>query len=179
MTEKPETDVSEENEKQAATTEELIDGGNELEAAREEAETQRNLYLRTAAELENVRRRAQRDVENAHRYGIERFARELLAVKDSLEMGLQAAQDAGEAGAVVDGFQATLKQLSQCLEKFAIEEIDALGQAFDPELHEAMAMQPADDQEPDTVIIVVQKGYKLHDRLLRPSRVIVAQTPQG
>jgi molecular chaperone GrpE len=148
-----------------------------LAAAEAEAQAQRELALRTAAELENVRRRAQRDVENAHRYGVERFARELLAVKDSMEMGLQAAEEGAgpDAEAVVEGFSATLKLLGQCFEKSGIAEVNPLGEAFDPELHEAMATQPSAEQAPDSVLMVVQKGYVLHDRLLRPARVIVAR----
>lgn len=150
-----------------------------LNAAREEADSQRNLYLRTAAELENVRRRAERDVAMAHRYGMERFAREILAVKDSIEMGLQAVEASGEQGPAAEGFRATLKQLGQCLDKFEIGEIDPLGEPFDPELHEAMATQPAEGSEPDVVITVVQKGYRIHERLLRPARVIVARAPDA
>jgi len=152
-----------------------------LDAARAEAESQRELALRTAAELENVRRRAERDVGNAHRYGIERFARELLPVKDSMEMGLKSTGE-GETGeaadgpdAVSEGFRATLKLLDQCFAKYGIEEVDPVGDAFDPELHEAMAMQPSAEVEANSVLMVVQKGYRLHDRLLRPARVIVAR----
>ena len=149
--------------------------GAALAEARAEAETQRELALRAAAELQNVRRRAERDVENAHRYGVERFARELLAVKDSLEMGLQAAEDGRDDDPVVEGVRATLKLLEQCFEKQGIGEIDPAGSPFDPEAHEAMATQPSADTPPDTVLMVVQKGYRLHERLLRPARVIVAR----
>ena len=149
-----------------------------LEVARTEAESQRERALRAVAELENVRRRAERDVEKAHRYGIERFARELLAVKDSLELGLQTARDGGDDDAVREGLTATLKLLGQCFEKFGIEEIDPEGEPFDPEAHEAMATQPSAEATPDTVLMVIQKGYRLHERLLRPARVIVARTPE-
>ena len=149
--------------------------GAALAEARAEAETQRELALRAAAELQNVRRRAERDVENAHRYGVERFARELLAVKDSLEMGLQATEGGRDDDPVVEGVRATLKLLEQCFEKHGIGEIDPAGSPFDPEAHEAMATQPSADTPPDTVLMVVQKGYRLHERLLRPARVIVAR----
>jgi len=149
-----------------------------LAAARSEAESERERALRAVAELENVRRRAERDVEKAHRYGIERFARELLAVKDSLELGLQTAGDGGDDDAVREGLTATIKLLGQCFEKFGIEEIDPAGDRFDPEAHEAMATQPSAEATPDTVLLVVQKGYRLHERLLRPARVIVARTPE-
>jgi molecular chaperone GrpE len=175
--ETPEADSSdaESKDSEAGMSDEVGQDRDELQTALEEAEAQRNQYLRTAAELENVRRRAQRDVENAHRYGMERFARELLGVKDSLELGLQTAQESSAGAVAIDGFKATLKQFSQCVEKFGVEEVDPVGQPFDPELHEAMAMQPSQSHEAGTVMTVIQKGYRLHDRLLRPARVIVAQ----
>ncbi len=160
----------------AAVTAETADPADALDALRAEADAQRELALRTAAELENVRRRAERDVENAHRYGVERFAKELLAVKDSMEMGLRSAAEGGEVAAGVgEGFAATLKLLSQCFEKYGIAEVDPVGQPFDPEWHEAMAMQPSEEAAANTVLMVVQKGYRLHERLLRPARVIVSR----
>jgi molecular chaperone GrpE len=146
-----------------------------LEEARADAESARELHIRAAAELENVRRRAARDVENAHKYGVERLAAEMLAVKDSLEMGLDSAREAGIDKAVEEGFDAVLKLLVQCLGKFGISEVNPDGDVFDPELHEAMAAQPSADVEPGVVLNVVQKGYRIHDRLLRPARVIVSR----
>lgn len=151
---------------------------SQLEAARSEAAAAREQHLRAVAELENVRRRAARDVENAHKYGIERMASELLAVKDSMEIGLQSAEASDEDSAVAEGFRATLKLLDQCLAKFGISEIDPEDEVFDPELHEAMAAQPSATHEPGTVMMVVQKGYRIHDRLLRPARVIVSRTAE-
>ncbi len=147
-----------------------------IAALEQEIAEHRDQCLRAVAELENVRRRASRDVENAHRYGVERFARELLDVADSMEMGLAAAERAGDA-AVAEGFEATLRKLSQLLEKFGITPIDPAGAPFDPQFHEAMAAQPDPDAAPDSVLTVVQKGYQIHDRLLRPARVIVAKAP--
>ena len=129
-------------------------------------------YLRAAAELENVRKRAVRDVENAHTFALERFSKELLAVKDSLEMGL-AAENA-DADSLREGSEATLKMLVTTLERFGIAEIDPVGEPFDPEFHEAMTMQPAPDAEPGSVLTVIQKGYTLNGRLLRPAMVVVA-----
>lgn len=146
-----------------------------LDAALEEVASLREQHLRAAAEMENVRRRAARDVENAHRYGIERFAAELLSVADSMEMGLQSISEVESTGPVGEGFRATLKQLGQCLERFGITPIDPLGELFDPELHEAMTVQPAPDKTPGSVLTVIQKGYRIHDRLLRPARVIVVR----
>lgn len=150
-----------------------------LQRAENSAAEFREQFLRTAAELENVRRRASRDVENAHRYGVERFAREILAVLDSLEMGRDAARGAGEGGAVAEGMDATLRLLVSVLEKFGVTPIEAAGQPFDPEAHEAIMTQPSAEAEPDTVIGVVQQGYHIHDRLLRPARVIVARPPDA
>lgn len=149
----------------------------ELAAAKAQAAEFRDQYVRAVAELDNVRRRAQRDVENAHRYGIERFARELLAVADSMEMGLDAARQSDNAQAVVEGFEATLRLLQSVFEKFGITRLDAAGKRFDPDWHEAMTTQPSADVPPDTVLAVVQTGYRIHDRPLRPARVIVARAP--
>lgn len=130
-------------------------------------------YLRAAAETENVRKRASRDVERARRYALEAFGKEMLAVRDSFEMGLDAA-DSADAATLVEGSMATLKLLTTTLERFGIIEVDPLGEPFDPELHEALSMQPSADAEPGSVLIVVQKGYSLNGRLLRPAMVIVA-----
>jgi molecular chaperone GrpE len=130
-------------------------------------------YLRAAAELENVRKRAARDVENAHKYALERFATELLAVLDSLEMGLAAGEDA-DTETLLKGKEAILKQLQAIMERFGVEEVDPHGEPFDPALHEAMTVQPSADVEPGSVVTVFQKGYALNGRLLRPARVVVA-----
>jgi len=161
---------------QAEPTREELEA--QLQAARAEADAAREQHLRAVAELENVRRRAARDVENAHKYGVERLASELLAVKDSMEIGLQAAEASDEDSAVAEGFRATLKLLDQCLAKFGISAINPEDEAFDPEFHEAMAAQPSATHEPGTVMMVVQKGYRIHDRLLRPARVIVSRAAE-
>lgn len=163
------------NDEAAVEQTEVVTPQEELDAARAEVARLREQHLRAAAELENVQRRAARDVENAHRYGIERFAAELLAVADSMEMGLQSIPQEGTDGPVAEGFRATLKQLTQTLERFGITQIDPLGEAFDPEFHEAMTVQPAPDKTPGSVLTVIQKGYRIHDRLLRAARVIVVR----
>ncbi len=147
-----------------------------LAAAEAQAQENRENHLRALAEIENVRRRAVRDVENAHRYGLEKFASELLAVRDSLELGLEAGEKA-DIRSLLSGKEATLKLLAKAFEKFNITEINPLGEPFDPQFHEAMAMQESDSAEPDSVLQVVQKGYQLNGRLLRPARVIVARAP--
>jgi molecular chaperone GrpE len=130
-------------------------------------------YLRSAAEVENVRKRAVRDVEHARKFALESFGRELLDVRDSLELGLTAA-DGADVESIVAGSEATLKLLSTTFERFGIVEVDPEGEPFDPEFHEAMTMQPSADAEPGSVLTVIQKGYTLNGRLLRPARVIVA-----
>jgi len=145
---------------------------SELEKAQAAADENWDRYLRTAAELENVRKRATRDVENAHRFALERFSRELLAVRDSLEMGL--AVEGASVESLLEGSEATLKILSGTMQQFGIEVLDPAGEPFDPEFHEAISMQPSDDVEPGSVVIVVQKGYSLNGRLLRPAMVVVA-----
>lgn len=145
---------------------------SELEQAQMKAEENWDRYLRAAAELENVRKRSARDIENAHRFALERFSKELLAVRDSLEMGL-AAENAN-VDSLLEGKSATLKILASTMQQFGIEEVDPAGEPFDPEFHEAISMQPSDDVEPGSVVTVVQKGYVLNGRLLRPAMVIVA-----
>jgi molecular chaperone GrpE len=129
-------------------------------------------YVRAAAETENVRKRATRDVENAHKFALERFGKELLGVKDTLEMGIAA--DGASVESLIEGSNATLKLLGSTLERFGIVEVDPAGEPFDPEFHEAISMQPSDRVEPGSVVTVVQKGYTLNARLLRPAMVIVA-----
>jgi molecular chaperone GrpE len=145
-----------------------------LAAAEARALESRDLYMRALAELENVRKRASRDVEQAHKYAVDRFANDLVAVKDSLELGLIAA---GDVETLKAGTDATLKLFKKAFEKAGVIELDPLGEPFNPELHEAMAMQPSAEHVPDSVTQVVQKGYQLNGRLLRPARVIVARAP--
>jgi molecular chaperone GrpE len=139
---------------------------------------QREQILRAAAELDNIRKRAARDVEQAHRFALEKFVQELLPAVDSLEL---AAANAGKADAasLAAGQQATLKLLQKALEKFSVIALDPQGEPFDPQRHEAMAMQPSSTAEPDSVLQVVQRGYELNGRLLRPARVIVAKSPDS
>jgi molecular chaperone GrpE len=165
----------------AAPGEEAVSAQEQAHALAElEARAAENLdkYLRAAAELENVRKRASREVEKARKFALERFCGELLAVKDSLEMGLSVGVDA-DADALRQGSEATLKQLNRVFEQFGVSEVDPHGEPFDPELHEAMSMQPSDDLEPGSVLSVFQKGYTLNGRLLRPARVVVVTNPSA
>lgn len=148
----------------------------ELAEARARADEHWNSYLRAVAETDNLRKRAQRDVEAASRYAIEKFAGELLEVRDSLELGVAAGASA-EPARLLEGMEATLRLLSRAFEKSGLSVVDPAGQPFNPEFHEAMATQPSADQPPGTVLAVVQKGYVLNGRLLRPARVLVAREP--
>ena len=149
-----------------------------LASAEESARTQRDLYLRAAAELDNVRKRAQRDIESAHRYAIEGLAGELLAVRDGLELGVRNGATA-DPKTLLAGQEATLKLLDRTFEKFSVKQLDPAGQRFDPSLHEAVLMQESASAAPNTVLQVVQPGYELKGRLLRPARVIVAKAAGG
>lgn len=146
-----------------------------LEAAEARAAENRDLYLRALAELDNVRKRAARDIEQAHKYALERFANDLIGVKDGLELGL--ASEATNVEALRSGTETTLKLLNKAFENAGLAEIAPLGETFNPELHEAMIAQPSAEHVPNTVMQVIQKGYQLNGRLLRPARVIVAKEP--
>lgn len=145
-----------------------------LAQAEERAKNHWEQYLRAVADVENVRRRAQKDVEAAHKYGIDKLAAELLPVKDSLELAVENA-DKADAQQLTAGSQATLKLLGKAFEKLNIQEINPIGEPFDPTRHEAMLAQPSNTAEPNSVLQVVQRGYELNGRLLRPARVIVAK----
>ena len=149
----------------------------ELEAARERAEEHWEAVLRARAELENVRKRAERDVAGAHRYAVEGLVNALLPVKDSLELGIAAAaaDDDVELDNVREGMDLTLKMMEAALEKAGVVELDPQGEGFDPDYHQAMTMQALEGHESGSVITVVQKGYMLSDRLVRPALVIVAK----
>ena len=140
------------------------------------AEENWSKYLRVVAELDNLRKRHTRELENARRYGVEGLAAELLTVADSLEMALETGVQA-PAETLLKGGQATLKQLQAAMEKYGVKVVSPEGEPFDPEFHEAMSMQPSATAEPDSVLTVVQRGYELNGRLLRPARVIVAKAP--
>ena len=172
------------------------EAGQEPDPA-EELERVRDELLRAQAEMQNQRRRGEQAVEKAHKYGQERFAGELLTVVDNLERALAAAappetESEAEAEAeaeaesepeserdkaIREGVELTLKSLLDCFKKFAVETVDPLGEPFDPALHQAMSTQESGEAEPDTVLAVMQKGYTLHGRVLRPAMVIVSKPP--
>ena len=141
------------------------------------AEKAHDDLLRVQAEMQNLRRRTEQDIEKAHKYGQEKFSAELLSVMDNLERALDAASahENEAVKAIYDGVDLTLKSFSDCFTKFNIEAVDPLGEPFDPALHQAMSMQENPDVEPNTVIAVMQKGYTLHGRVIRPAMVMVAK----
>lgn len=152
------------------------DIGALLKRAEDEAAELKDAWLRARADIENVRRQAANDLARAHKYAIERFAQDLLPVKDALESTLAAGNAAPDA--LRAGVELTLKQLAAAFEKAQIAEIDPRGQKFDPHQHEAMTTV-ASAEPPNTVVQVFQKGYRLHDRILRPALVAVAKSPEG
>ncbi len=150
-----------------------------LEAAELETARAKDDLLRVQAEMQNLRRRNEQDVEKAHKYGQEKFASELLTVIDNLERALEAAKenDDERVKAIYDGVDLTLKSFVDLFARFNIAPIDPLGEPFDPLRHQAMTMQENGDVEPNTVIAVMQKGYSLHERVIRPAMVMVSKAP--
>jgi molecular chaperone GrpE len=146
-----------------------------LQEAERKAREHQDAWLRAKAEAENVRKRAQLDVANAHKYALEAFAAELLPVKDALEAALGAENATPDA--LRGGVELTLKQLAAAFDKGSLKEINPVGEKFDPHRHQAISMLPS-DREPNTVIDVLQKGYLLNDRVIRPALVTVAK-PRG
>ncbi len=178
--------VAEENSEditvEEAESESKVDEGSledlqkKLKLAEKKAEDNWDKAVRTLAEMENLKRRTQKDLENAHKYGLEKFAKELLSVIDSLELGIQAStSDDPEVVSLREGSELTIKQFESVFAKFNIEAIDPQGQPFNPELHQAMTMQPSAEVAPNTVLNVLQKGYVLNGRLIRPAMVVVSQ----
>jgi molecular chaperone GrpE len=146
----------------------------ELAAAEERAKNHWEQYLRALADVDNVRKRAAKDLETTRQFAVEKFAQELIGVKDSLELAVANATGANaDVASLVEGQNATLRLLAKAFEKAQIEELDPQGADFNPELHEAMMAQPS-DEAPGKVLSVIQKGYQLNGRLLRPARVVVS-----
>jgi molecular chaperone GrpE len=174
---KTDTQTEAQGEKQTAEAADAGDLTRLLEDARNKADEHWDQLMRTRAELDNLRKRHQRDLENAHKFALERFSQELLQVWDSLELGHQAAQDKqADVQKLREGTELTLKLLTDVMNKQGVEQIDPQGESFNPEFHQAMTMQERDDVPPNTVVGVVQKGYLLNGRLLRPAMVMVSKT---
>jgi molecular chaperone GrpE len=170
--------VNDTNQSEAAEAQDLgrTPSPDALAAAEAKATENWNSYLRSVAEFDNFRKRMERELDSARKYAVERFAQELVTVGDSLEAGINAGA-ANPGPALLEGAQATLKQLHRAFEKAGIKVIDPLGQPFDPQWHEAMVAQESRDKPANTVLSVIQKGYSLNGRLLRPARVIVSKAP--
>lgn len=181
--EETQSEATDENQAADADTE-TSEGGEttleqKLELAEEAAAKAKDDLLRVQAEMQNLRRRTEQDIEKAHKYGQEKFSRELLAVMDNLERALEAAKgnDDPAVKAIYDGVELTLKSFMDAFTKHKIEAVDPEGEPFDPLLHQAMSMQENPDVEPNTVIAVMQKGYTLHGRVIRPAMVMVSKGP--
>ncbi len=172
-----ETEISSEAEQdEQEITVDDIDMVERLQQAEAELEEAREQILRLKAEMENQRRRSAREVENAHKYALERFVQELLPVIDSLEMGRDASMAEGATlEKLREGTDLTLKMLLSTIDKFGIKAVHPEGEPFDPELHQAMSMLESSEHEPNTVMNVMQKGYLLNDRLVRPAMVVVSK----
>ncbi|MBR9871545.1 MAG: nucleotide exchange factor GrpE [Gammaproteobacteria bacterium] len=166
-------------EQQAA--EEQVDAGEgtELDALKAQLQEYQDQALRAQAEMQNVRRRAELDVEKAHKFALEKFVKELLPVADSLEKAVESTEGSEESGELVasirQGVEMTLSLFLGSLKKFNVEQLNPVGEPFDPQQHEAMSMVPAPDAEPNSVVAVVQKGYLLNGRVVRPAMVVVAK----
>ncbi len=148
----------------------------QLDELRQKAEEEHEALLRARAEIENMRRRHEQEIEKAHKYALERFAQELLPVVDSLEMGVEAAAaENATLEKVREGTELTLKMLLSVLDKFGIQAVHPHGEPFNPELHQAMSTQESAEHAPNTVMNVMQKGYTLNERLIRPAMVVVSK----
>ncbi|GGE53620.1 protein GrpE [Streptosporangium jomthongense] len=174
-----ETAAAAEEEMQAESQEAGQDEVSEVEALNEQLQDSREQMLRLQAEMQNVRRRAEIDVEKAHKFALEKFVKELLPVADSLEKAVESTE--GQEGtdqlvaSIRQGAEMTLSLLLSTLKKFNVEPINPVGEPFDPQQHEAMSMVPAPDAEPNSVVAVIQKGYLLNGRVVRPAMVMVAK----
>ncbi len=183
---KPEADQAEETTVASEATTEQAGAESEavssedlslmLEDARSRADEHWDQLMRLRAEMENLRKRQERDLANAHKFALERFVNELLPVVDSMELGVSAAKEEGaDIGKLLEGSDLTLKLFSDVMEKFNVVPVNPEGEPFNPELHQAMSIVPRDDVPANTVVTVVQKGYTLNERLVRPAMVMVSQ----
>lgn len=147
-----------------------------IEELQQKADDNWNKFVRSQAEMENLRKRAKKDVEQAHKYAVEKFVAELIPVKESLDLGLAAAQEEGvDIEKIKEGTDLTIKMMDKLFCKFSIEEVNPLGEKFNPECHQAMTMQPSDEQPANTVLHVIQKGYTLNGRIVKPALVVVSK----
>ena len=163
---------AEDKEKNEANVEFLQE---QLKKIQDESKENLDKVLRAQAEMENLRKRTVRDVANAHKYALEKFINELLPILDSLELGLSASANSTNVDELYKGIELTIEMFNKALEKFGVKIIDPQGEKFNPELHEAVSMQEIEDSEPGVIVTVMQKGYLLNERLIRPAMVVVAK----
>lgn len=171
--------IETETETEAASDWTLEEALARLADAEIESRQAHDKLLRVQAEMQNLRRRTEQDVQKAHKFGQEKFSSELLSVMDNLERAVNSASEHEDevVKAIHEGVNLTLKSFADCFAKFNIEAVDPMGEPFDPELHQAMSMQENGEVEPNSVIAVMQKGYTLHGRVLRPAMVVVSTEP--
>jgi len=172
-----EEEIQEAEEELQYAGEELQQAENALSAAEQEVARHRDAMLRMQAEMDNTRKRLVRDAEKSRRFALERIMKDLLQVLDTMERGLQAGKESATVESLLEGQELTLKMLTKVLNDHSLELIDPAGEPFNPEFHEAVTMVPSPDHEEGTVMEVLQKGYKLHDRLVRPAMVVVSNKP--
>jgi molecular chaperone GrpE len=171
--------VQEEVQAELSPEEEIAGLYAALEAANQTIADQKDSVVRAAADVENIRRRAAQDVEKAHKFALEKFANELLPVIDNLERAIEFSDKENETlKPVLEGVEMTLKSFADAVAKFGVETVNPQGEAFNPEFHQAMSIQPSNDVSPNTVLAVMQKGYTLNGRLLRPAMVMVSKAAE-
>jgi molecular chaperone GrpE len=174
--EKTEEKVEDKNVEQTTTDEQADDLQTQLEEAQQSAKDNWDKVLRAQAEMENLKRRNAKDLENAHKFALDGFVKALLEVKDSLTMGLKTAnEEKATIEHIIEGLEMTDKVFLSTMEKFGVEVIDPTDEAFNPEFHEAVTMVPMPDKESNSVLEVVQVGFTLNGRLVRPAMVVVVQ----
>ncbi|HIM54099.1 MAG TPA: nucleotide exchange factor GrpE [Gammaproteobacteria bacterium] len=174
--EKTEEKVEDKNVEQTTTDEQADDLQTQLEEAQQSAKDNWDKVLRAQAEMENLKRRNAKDLENAHKFALDGFVKALLEVKDSLTMGLKTAnEEKATIEHIIEGLEMTDKVFLSTMEKFGVEVIDPTDEAFNPEFHEAITMVPMPDKESNSVLEVVQVGFTLNGRLVRPAMVVVVQ----
>jgi molecular chaperone GrpE len=169
------TDIEENNQEQPEGEFSVVELHEKLLAAEDKVAEHQDKVIRALAEMENIKRRASRDVDSARKYAVEKFASDLLPVVDSLEQGIETSQSATDVSALREGMVMTNKMLISTLEKQGLIQVHPMGEKFNPEQHEAMSMVESMDVAEDHVMTVFQKGYQLNGRLVRPARVVISR----
>lgn len=173
VNETSQVDVAQESEELSSDEPNLAE---QLEAALKKADENWDIALRTKAEMENIKRRSEQEVDKARKFALEKFANELLTVRDSMELGLEASKaDGADIAKIIEGTELTSKMLADVMAKFGVVQLNPVGEPFNPDHHQAISMQPSPEHDNNMVTAVMQKGYLLNDRLLRPAMVVVAK----